>query len=450
MKILKKTLRITVVVCIINMVLIGLLDLEKRPFTETILSMKYWFTAAFYCFTISAAMVLYFDLIIKKFNWRKLQSKRLILGVLGSIILALLTLFTCNIVFKVFITNQHTFKEFLSQQNIAEYLISAIFTLAISLFYLVLDFYKFIQEQKVTEQKIIAGTASAKFDALKNQLDPHFLFNSLNVLTSLIEEDATAAQKFTTSLSKVYRYVLEQKNKDVVSIEEELKFAKTYMSLLQMRFEHSIFLELPETLQNPEAKIVPLSLQLLLENTVKHNIVTTEKPLKIKIYEENGFLIVTNNLQPKTIIKTESGVGLSNISQRYEMVTDRMFIVQKTKNDFIAKLPILTKKIITVIKEEPLKEIGHSFQYDLAKEKVNKIRGFYASLIMYCIAMPSFIILNIKTSPNYYWFYFPMIGWGFGLLIQGLNAFKNNLFLGRDWEQRKLKQFLEEETNNIK
>jgi len=447
MKTLKKIVQITIIVSIINILLVGLFDLDTRPFLDTIFDAKHWLTAIFYCFIITAVMVLYFDLIIRKLSWQNQGASKLILGILGSVILAVITMFINTLILKVFIAKSITLKVFMASQRLDDYLISAIFTLMISLFFLVIDFYKALQEKKVNEQKIIAGTATAQFVALKNQLDPHFLFNSLNVLTSLIEENPIAAQKFTTSLSKVYRYVLEQKNKDVVSIEEELRFAKIYMSLLQMRFEDSIFLELPETIQNPEAKIVPLSLQLLLENTVKHNVVMADKPLRIKIYEEKGFLYVTNNLQPKAIMKTESGVGLSNISQRYEMLTEREFSVEKTKDEFIAKLPILTKKIIAVVQEEPIKEIGNSFEYDLAKNKVIKIRSFYASLIMYCVMTPFFIILNLRTSPNYYWFFFPMIGWGFGLLVQGLNAFKNNLFLGKDWEQRKLKQFLEEENN---
>jgi len=108
-------------------------------------------------------------------------------------------------------------------------------SLVVSLIFYAFWYYKDRQESKVKEQKIIAGTASAKYDALKNQLDPHFLFNSLNVLTSLIEEDPYQAQKFTTSLSKVYRYVLEQKNKDLVTVDEELQFARTYVRLLKMR-----------------------------------------------------------------------------------------------------------------------------------------------------------------------------------------------------------------------
>ena len=155
--------------------------------------------------------------------------------------------------------------------------------LVVSSVFLVIYYYRHTQESKVKEQKIIAGTASAKFDALKNQLDPHFLFNSLNVLTSLIEENPEAATRFTTSLSKVYRYVLEQKNKDLVTLEEELKFANLYMLLIKMRFEDSIVFSVPQELSNPEAKVVPLSLQLLLENAVKHNMVTPEKKLHISI-----------------------------------------------------------------------------------------------------------------------------------------------------------------------
>src|SRR5690606_17573701 len=121
---------------------------------------------------------------------------------------------------------------------------------------------KAYQEQKVREQKIIAGNASAKFESLKNQIDPHFLFNSLNVLSSLIEENPAQAQKFTTALSKVYRYVLEQKDKELVPVSEELSFAKTYMSLLRMRFENSVIFHLPDAIPDPDAKVVPLALQL--------------------------------------------------------------------------------------------------------------------------------------------------------------------------------------------
>src|SRR5690606_4484791 len=122
---------------------------------------------------------------------------------------------------------------------------------------------------------------------------------SLNVLTSLIDEQPHVAQRFTNSLSKIYRYVLEQKNKELVSVEEELDFAREYMDLLKIRFENSITYSMPERVSNTEAKVVPLSLQLLLENTIKHNVVSENRPLHIKIYEEGNYLVVENNLQKK-------------------------------------------------------------------------------------------------------------------------------------------------------
>ena len=148
------------------------------------------------------------------------------------------------------------------------------------------------------------------------------------------------AQKFTTSLSKVYRYVLEQKDKELVTVDEELKFARTYMTLIKLRFEDSILFDIPNKATNPEAKVVPLSLQILLENTVKHNVATPKKPLHIKIYEKDGFLVVENNLQHKEVLQKSTGVGLGNVQQRYALLTKRKFSVYKTAESFIAELPI--------------------------------------------------------------------------------------------------------------
>ena len=232
-----------------------------------------------------------------------------------------------------------SYNEFIEEEEAVFYFIALLITSVISLFFHAIYYYKELQKNKVKEQKVIAGTASAKFDALKNQLDPHFLFNSLNVLTSLIDENPDNAQKFTTSLSKVYRYVLEQKNKDMVTVDEELAFAKTYMSLLKMRFEDSIIFDIPDRASNLESKVVPLSLQLLLENAVKHNMVTSSKPLHIKIYEEGNALVIANNLQPKQIVKKSSGVGLSNIKQRYSLLTDRKLIINQNASSFAVAKP---------------------------------------------------------------------------------------------------------------
>jgi hypothetical protein len=300
------------------------------------------------------------------------------------------------------------------------------------------------QENKVKEQKIIAGTASAKFETLKNQIDPHFLFNSLNVLSSLIEENPENAQRFTTALSKVYRYVLEQKDKDLVPIEEELAFAKTYMNLLQMRFENSLSYELPpnyeeiaSSLAMTGMKVVPLSLQLLLENAVKHNIISEQKPLRIKIYIENDALVIQNNFQKKAVLQDGQGVGIQNIISRYEIITDRKVAIEQNENTFTVKLPILTKQI-TIMENSNYDEEN---AYYKAKRQVDELRKFYTSLISYCVVIPVLIFINLRFNPQYNWFWFPTFGWGFGLTMKGFRVFGYS----SNWEECKIQQILNKE-----
>jgi LytS/YehU family sensor histidine kinase len=293
------------------------------------------------------------------------------------------------------------------------------------------------QESKVKEQKIIAGTASAKFETLKNQIDPHFLFNSLNVLSSLIEENPENAQRFTTSLSKVYRYVLEQKDKDLVSIEEELAFAKTYMNLLQMRFENSLTYEVIIDTIQPEAKVVPLSLQLLLENAVKHNVISEQKPLHIKIYIDNDVLVIQNNYQKKSVLQDGQGVGIQNIISRYDIITDRKVTIEQNENTYAVKLPILTKQI--TIMENTIYDEENA--YYKAKKRVEELKGFYGNFTTYCIVIPSLVLINYFTYWDHKWFIYPMLGWGLGVLFHGVSVFG----YGKSWEERKIQEIINKE-----
>jgi hypothetical protein len=294
--------------------------------------------------------------------------------------------------------------------------------------------YKAYNESKVKEQKIIAGTASAQFESLKNQIDPHFLFNSLNVLSSLIEENPDNAQRFTTSLSKIYRYVLEQKDKELVSVSEELTFAKTYMNLLKMRFENSITYEIPVDYENQEAKVVPLSLQLLLENTIKHNVVSENKPLHIKIYIENNYLIVENNLQKKEVLQDRKGVGLQNIVNRYGLISERKVVVQGNETIFKVKIPILTKQIAFM---ETQNIYNENMALMKAKERVENLKGFYGNLISYCCVIPILVFINLNTG-GFQWFWFPLLGWGMGVSFHALETFG----YGKSWEEKKIQEIL--------
>ena len=366
------------------------------------------------------------------FKWRYLSR-----GYLGTILLSLVGIFFIRLTIEVLFEGE-SFSKFIEGERPEFYYFSLLICIVVASVFHVFYYYKYKQERKVKEQKFIAGAASAQFDALKNQLDPHFLFNSLNVLTSLIEENPHAATKFTTALSKVYRYVLEQKNKELVTVEEELRFARLYMSLIEMRFEDSIIFETPQVISNPEAKVVPLSLQLLLENAVKHNQVTPNKKLHIRIYESDGDLVIENNIQPKKVVKESSGVGLRNIRQRYQLLTDRPMKVDKNEKDFWVRIPLLTKKVEIMTTQTTYM---NEKRYERAKKRVDELKGFYIHFTIYCIMLPFFIFLNVKTT-SFPWALFPIIGWGLGVTGHAMEVFNYNPFLGRDWEDRKIRELM--------
>lgn len=384
----------------------------------------------------NAFLFIYLDSI---FEVERFTKRRIIIGFLGSFLISVVVIFLLRIIEDVIIEGE-SFDAFLQNEILANYLVTIIITFFVTLAFHAFYFYKAYQENKVKEQKIIAGNASAQFESLKNQIDPHFLFNSLNVLSSLIEENPESAQKFSTSLSKVYRYVLEQKDKELVSVAEELKFAKTYMNLLKMRFENSITFEIPEGFDNEEAKVVPLSLQLLLENCIKHNIVSEAKPLHVKITIENNQLVVTNNLQKKEVLSDRKGVGLQNIVNRYAILTKRTVLVEENEKEFKIFLPILTKQV-TIMETQNI--YNENLAYQRAKDKVEQLKGFYGNLISYCIVIPVLIIINLNTS-NFQWFWFPMLGWGMGLTFHALETFG----YGKSWEERKINELMNKDDNS--
>lgn len=362
------------------------------------------------------------------------------LGAIGSVIITMVLLTILNF-FTYVVIYGGSWGNFVSQQSIDWYLFGLFITLVMTLIYHAIYFYRLSQTQKVNEQKVIARSATAQFDALKNQLDPHFLFNSLNVLVSLIEENPKAATKFTTSLSKVYRYVLEQRNKELVTVDDELSFARAYVGLLKTRFEDSIEIDIPEKSSNPEMKVVPLSLQLLLENAVKHNVVSDSKPLKLRIYEENHQLIVENNLQKKQVPGSSSGVGLQNIASRYQLLTKRKMSISQDEQFFRVQIPILinSQDLLTANIEDmtPVEDI----KLIKAKERVASIKEFYDDVVKTVGILLFLAAINYFTS-DFPWVIFPAVGMSIGLLFQYLRTYENNAFLGKGWEDRKIEELM--------
>ncbi|WP_091166843.1 histidine kinase [Flavobacterium sinopsychrotolerans] len=382
-------------------------------------------------YLVNAALFVFLD---KVFKDNIYAVKRIIIGFVGSFLISLFTIFLLRIFLNV-IVEKKSMTDFLANETPSNYIESSIITFIILLGVHALHFYKAYNENKVKEQKIIAGTANAKFESLKNQIDPHFLFNSLNVLSSLIEENPDNAQRFTTSLSKIYRYVLEQKDKELVSVEEELAFAKTYMNLLKMRFENSLFYEMPTTAISAEAKVVPLSLQLLLENTVKHNVVSEQRPLHIRIFVEGDYLAVQNDYQKKEFLQDRQGVGLQNIVNRYGIISNRKVLIAQNEQTFTVKIPILTKQITVM---ETTTTTNENSAYYRAKKRVDALKGFYGNLISYCCVIPFLIFINLTFSPHFQWFWFSAAGWGFGLTMHAFKVFGYS----SNWEQRKIQEIL--------
>lgn len=304
--------------------------------------------------------------------------------------------------------------------------------------------YKTKQENKVREHKIVAQSASVKYETLKSQIDPHFLFNSLNVLTSLIEENPAKAQEFTIALSKIYRYVLEQRNKDLVSLNEELDFAKTFIKLLKLRFEDALEINLPNPNMDPDSKVIPLVLQLLLENAVKHNVVKSGQKLIINIEVQNDELIVSNTYQPKSILKEEStGFGLQHILQQYNLVTNRKVLIKQTDAIFKVYLPILTQQIITEVNMD-LEYQTDEIIYKKAKARLKELKNFYTNIValfFLIILYVALIIIGIK-HPMFYWMPMSIVIWIFILVMQSIK-----IFGFKNWEQNMITKFMNQNKN---
>ncbi len=382
------------------------------------------------------------DYLNTKWDWISQTNKRVAAGVICTVLYIIPVVMGIN--YFVFVVFQDVESALFFQSRMmwinAFYIL---FSLAVATFFHARGFminWKASVGKESTKQEIVAKTETAKFESLKSQIDPHFLFNSLNVLTSLIGENPKQAERFTTKLSKVYRYVLEQRNKELIPLSEELQFARTYMELLQMRFEEGIEFEIPDETSNEELKIVPLSLQLLLENAVKHNVVSSNKPLVLRIFEEGGVLIIENNVNPKEAIGKSTKVGLKNITDRYRLLTKRNVSITNDKRTFKVSLPLLTKNNNIMYTED----IQNS-SYVRAVEKVEKLKEFYQNIISYCIIIPFLILINLNLTPDFHWFWFPMFGWGIGVLFHGLDVYSYNPFLGRNWESKKINELMKEE-----
>lgn len=218
--------------------------------------------------------------------------------------------------------------------------------ISISIFYLILNRKSHfrMRHMEIQAEQLMKENALAQFEALKNQISPHFLFNSLSILSSLVHVDANLSEKFIDQLSKAYRYILEQKDNDTVSLKTELDFLTSYTFLLKIRFENKFDVKISITDQEAEKyHIAPLTLQLLIENCVKHNRMSQKEPLIVTILIKDDHLVVINPVRPRSELQkiTSTGIGLENIKNRYQLLTKRPVQIAQEEEWFIIKIPLL-------------------------------------------------------------------------------------------------------------
>ncbi|QNK61564.1 histidine kinase [Pedobacter sp. PAMC26386] len=215
-------------------------------------------------------------------------------------------------------------------------------TISMMLLFLYQTFHA--QQVKLQMERLKSENIKAQYELLKQQIDPHFLFNSLNTLKSMIDIQDIGASDFVVELSNFYRFSLESRKEDLIAVYKEIEVLEAYLFLLNSRYEGSIVIDLLVDEQAKGSMIPPFTLQLLVENCIKHNSFTSKRPLFIAIYTEEGYLIVRNNYLFKKK-ENSAGVGLDNIKGRYRYISQKQVEITKSEDFFIVKLPLLYENI---------------------------------------------------------------------------------------------------------
>jgi hypothetical protein len=198
------------------------------------------------------------------------------------------------------------------------------------------------ESEMLRSEQLEKAKAQAELEALKNQIDPHFIFNSLNTLSHLIDDNPIDARRFNDNMAEVFRYILQNKNRELVILQEEIDFLKDYFSLLKIRFDNAIQLNIaiPDDMLG-QYLIPPISLQILLENATKHNEFSDQIPLVIEIQLKEGQLVVTNEMKKKGLRRPSSKIGLQNLNERYKLILQQSIGIEQMDNNFKVTVPIL-------------------------------------------------------------------------------------------------------------
>ena len=282
--------------------------------------------------------------LLNKFvSWRKKHSLRFLLQCL-SLFLAGCILITCYLeLFDMILDTQMTYEKFWSVHK--DDFLKALLILFIFIFiYTILDFmiYSFnhLRKEEIQSIEMTNNQMNLQFKALKSQLNPHFLFNSLNTISSLLYKDPEKAEEFIRKFAESYRFILDQNDKTLIPLEKELAFVEAYNYILRMRFQDSykLSVDLPEIAKG--SFVPPLSIQMLVENAIKHNLISKSSPLEVRLKCEDNYLHVSNNINPLREQAESFQIGIENIKKRYAFFTNENIKLEKT-DFFTVSLPLI-------------------------------------------------------------------------------------------------------------
>ena len=274
-----------------------------------------------------------------KLTWEKNIKSRFVTQLVISLFYSLLIINLSYLIFKSYFTDTPP----ILSQVITLNFYGILVVLPVFAFYFGFHFVKAWQNSKIESEKYQKESVKSQLESLKNHLDPHFLFNNLNILSSLIDKDTEGSKEYLNKFAEVYRFMLRSNSSELVSLSKELEFAEAYLHLLKTRFSHNFNVDFQIPKKNSNHHLPPLTIQMLLENCVKHNIVSKDKPLNIQVKcEGDGTLSVSNTLQKKKIANNhKSGSGLDNIMTRYKYFTNKPVEIIETSESFKVKVPLI-------------------------------------------------------------------------------------------------------------
>jgi len=327
-------LRLSVVFIILNLIIYSNNFSLSKFLLSTVISI-------FYCFFLgfgNSILALILDL---RLDWVKETRKRLFYTIILSIIY-ISTICIAIDILTIYLFDDSNFHKILDITHIAKNTLIISISITLSAFFHAIGFMHQWKNSIKEKEKLKKQNILSRYEALKNQIDPHFFFNSLNTLSALIDENKDLSQKYIYNLSNIYRYILDKKDEELSKVNDEIIFTEKYIFLQKIRFENCINFNLKISTDFLKNKLIlSLSLQIIIENIFKHNNIDNDTPISINISNNDDYLIIQNNINLKTNKVYSTKLGLKNIKSRYRFFTDKEIIVREENNIFTIKIPLL-------------------------------------------------------------------------------------------------------------